>query len=316
VAAASDGRVFIGSDNFVNVHGLRSLRVKVHTAEVKAVATMPDGRFMTASNDCCKVWKRDGSLESIIAVDGRALSLAVMPDGAHFVVGISVRDDGIELPIGRVKLYDFAGSLIHTFTGHSRPVRALAVTRDGQHIISGAGVAPSSPERGGQYPERRVMVWHVAEKRLLHEYTWFRGTGGVYALAVMPDDKRFLSGGRDATVRVWLVDEDGDSLRGEIEVSKLGGRDGMSVMALVALPDNKHALCASRDGTVELFSVPSIDESKRSGTVLRTFKHHFWSQSPSNAVRSLALLPDGLRFVSGSNDGTARIAYHGLAPSP
>ena len=30
---------------------------------------------------------------------------------------------------------------------------------------------------------------------------------------------------------------------------------------------------------------------------------------------SLALLPDGLRFVSGSEDNTARIAYHGLAPA-
>jgi len=31
-------------------------------------------------------------------------------------------------------------------------------------------------------------------------------------------------------------------------------------------------------------------------------------------VKSLSLLPDGLRFVSGSNDKTARIVYHGLAP--
>jgi len=34
----------------------------------------------------------------------------------------------------------------------------------------------------------------------------------------------------------------------------------------------------------------------------------------NNRVISLALLPDGLRFVSGSTDKTARIAYHGLAP--
>jgi WD40 repeat protein len=33
-------------------------------------------------------------------------------------------------------------------------------------------------------------------------------------------------------------------------------------------------------------------------------------------VRSLALLPDGLRFVSGSSDETARIVEHGLAPPP
>ena len=31
-------------------------------------------------------------------------------------------------------------------------------------------------------------------------------------------------------------------------------------------------------------------------------------------VQCLALLPDGLRFVSGSADNTARITYHGLAP--
>ena len=50
----------------------------------------------------------------------------------------------------------------------------------------------------------------------------------------------------------------------------------------------------------ELFNV-------NDGAVLRTFNHH------TNFVRCLALLPDGLRFFSGSDDGTARIAYHGLA---
>ena len=44
------------------------------------------------------------------------------------------------------------------------------------------------------------------------------------------------------------------------------------------------------------------------GAVLRTFKHH------TSHVTCLALLPDGLRFVSASLDKTARIAYHGLAP--
>ena len=29
-------------------------------------------------------------------------------------------------------------------------------------------------------------------------------------------------------------------------------------------------------------------------------------------MTSLALMPDGLRFVSGSDDKTARIAYHGF----
>ena len=42
--------------------------------------------------------------------------------------------------------------------------------------------------------------------------------------------------------------------------------------------------------------------------MLRTFWQH------TRDVYCLALMPDGLRFVSGSDDNTARIAYHGLAP--
>ena len=73
------------------------------------------------------------------------------------------------------------------------------------------------------------------------------------------------------------------------------------MFALAPLPDNQHALTGSADMTVKLFNV-------NDGAILRTFTHH------QGVVRSLSLLPDGLRFVSGAYDGTARIAYHGLAP--
>ena len=69
----------------------------------------------------------------------------------------------------------------------------------------------------------------------------------------------------------------------------------------MALPDNQHALSASSDNTVKLFNV-------NDGAVVRTFPHH------TGPVWCLSLLPDGLRFVSGSDDHTARIVYHGLAP--
>ena len=65
---------------------------------------------------------------------------------------------------------------------------------------------------------------------------------------------------------------------------------------LVVPPDKQHA-CASMD--IRLFNV-------NDGTVLRTFNHH------RKDVMSLALLSDGLRFVSGSRDGTASVVYHGL----
>ena len=79
------------------------------------------------------------------------------------------------------------------------------------------------------------------------------------------------------------------------------------VNALVALPDNQHALSGSGDKTVKLFNV-------NDGAVLRTFTHNTHNHFSREGVRCLALLPDGLRFVSGSFDTIARIAYHGLAP--
>ena len=95
----------------------------------------------------------------------------------------------------------------------------------------------------------------------------------------------------DYTVRVWLLD---GTLKNTFELHALGeGPRGAA--------RQPHALSGSNDNTVKLFNV-------NDGAALRTFTHH------TGAVVCFALLPDGLRFVSGSCDGTARIVYHGLAP--
>ena len=110
----------------------------------------------------------------------------------------------------------------------------------------------------------------------------------------MPDDQRFLSGSTDKTIRVWRLDQLSGIPVNTFELHAEG-------VTAVALPDNQHALSGSRDNTVKLFNV-------NDGTVLRTFTNHL------DDVKSLALLPDGLRFVSSSYDGSACIVYHGLAP--
>ncbi len=54
--------------------------------------------------------------------------------------------------------------------------------------------------------------------------------------------------------------------------------------------------------TVKLFSFNDENIAR----VVRTFTHH------TGPVRCLALLPDDLRFVSGSDDRTAHIVEHGV----
>ena len=96
----------------------------------------------------------------------------------------------------------------------------------------------------------------------------------------VPDSQRLLSGSKDKTVRVWRY--------GTLE-NTFRLHTGWCV--LVALPDNKHALPAR--------ATPSSSSTSTTAPSC-TFKHH-------TEVTCLALLPDGLRFVSGSDDRTARI---------
>jgi WD40 repeat protein len=280
VAAAPDGRVITGSeDGTAKVwrDGAWECTIFVNTEDVTSLAVLPGARCVSVGEEAVKLWTLDGALERTFEVGSWACdghSVAVLPDGVHFVVGLANSE---------VRLYHVDGTLVHTFKGHTDSLMSVAVTPDGQHIISGSH-------------DKLVKVWSVASKSLVS--TCEGHTDWLEAVAAMPDGQRILSGSMDNTVRVWLLD--GTHLNTFSELHDAW------VRALVALPDNQHALSASNDCTVKLFNV-------NDGTLLRTFRHHV-QPDQSHAVVCLALLPDGLRFVSGSCDGTACIAYHGLAP--
>ena len=145
------------------------------------------------------------------------------------------------------------------------------MTPDGQHIISGSD-------------DKRVKVWSVASKSLVS--TCEGHTDYVDAVAAMPDGQRILSGSYDNTVRVWRLN---GTLENTFELHT------SDVTALVALPDNQHALSGSRDNDRQ-----ALQRQRRRRPA------HLQAPHRQNTVRSLALLPDGLRFASGAYDGTAR----------
>ena len=148
VAAAPDGRdhhrlgrleVKVWRDGGVRAHHPGARR------PVMAVAVLPGGaRFASGSDDgTAKLWTLDGALERTFEV-GALPCVTALPDGVHFVVG--TRRSGKE-----VRLYHVDGTLVHTFKGHAHDVYAVAVTPDGQHIISGSEDRPS---RCGASPPR------------------------------------------------------------------------------------------------------------------------------------------------------------------
>ena len=110
---------------------------------------LPGGaRFVTCSDDGdVKLWTLDGTLERTFDDGHRyVMSVAALPDGVHFVVGLSLANN-------EVRLYHVDGTLVHTFKGHTSCVCAVAVTPDGQHIISGSLISSS---RCGASPPRAL----------------------------------------------------------------------------------------------------------------------------------------------------------------
>ena len=249
---------------------------EAHEHRVWSLAVLPGGEcFVSVSEDqSAKVWTFDGELKSSFDLAGTVYEVVCMPDGQHFVAATGRieddDDDDDDDDSHKVWLCHVDGTVVCTLDescgGHTRKVASVAVTPDGQHIISGSGDATAK-------------VWSVASKSLVS--TCAGHDRYVADVAAMPDCQRIISGSEDRSVKVWLLD-------GTL-VKTIPQLHNDTVRVLLALPDNQHALSGSDDNTLKLFNV-------NDGSVLRNFEHH------GQTVRSLALIPDGLRFVSGSYD--------------
>ena len=82
-------------------------------------------------------------------------------------------------------------SLVSTCAGHTDYVRAVAVTPDGQRILSGGG-------------DSTVRVW-LLDGTL--QNTFELHTERVRALVALPDNQHALSGSGDNTVKLFNVND-------------------------------------------------------------------------------------------------------------
>jgi WD40 repeat protein len=272
-----------------------------HISFVTCIASTPDGRIITGSNNG-SIWLH-GPCERTIKAHSFCVASVVVVGASHFistadkciklwtldgvlertfvmnrvVCCVAALPDGVHFVVGtgkKIKLYHVDGTPVYKFKGHLNWVWSLVATPDGQHIISGSS-------------DETVKVWSVATKSLVGSRS---GTNGyVQAVTVTPDGQRILNGNANTVVVSFL--------NGTFE--KFFVHHENMVRAIIALSDNQHALSASHE-TVKLFNF-------NDGTVLRKLLC-----IPPNLVTCLALLPDGLRFVSGSADRTVRIVYHGV----
>ena len=188
-------------------------------------------------------------------------AIAVTKD--HVIATVTARNGASLEEKSFVRVWDRASSkLVHSFAGHRRGVKALAV-------YPASGLVAT----GGE--DRIVIVWEAKTGRevaVLDEHE-----SEIEAVAFSPDGTKILSGGFECSVRLWDI-----ASRKRLAKWQLGLHDAQEEAKMRALE-------AQRD--LEFKVSLLAGNPKRTESLLITW--------PFSRVRSVAFSPDGGRAVVG-----------------
>ncbi|MBW4577165.1 MAG: CHAT domain-containing protein [Aphanothece sp. CMT-3BRIN-NPC111] len=175
-------------------------------------------------------------------------------------------------------------SLADTLTGFSTEVYAVAISPDGQKLVSGSGDI--------SHEDDTIKIWNLDNGTLINTLTghlhW------VYAIAISPDGKTIVSGSLDSTIKIWNL------ATGAPRPPEIDHYHGVNSVTIS--PDGERVVSGSDDSTIKIWNLGT-------GTLVSTLNGH------SRAVISVAISPDGQRIVSGSDDSTIKIWNFSTATS-
>ena len=153
--------------------------------------------------------------------------------------------------------------------GHEFTVWSIAITQDGQTIVS-----------GGQ--DATIRLWDVASGKEIHKFV---GHGGpVYGLVLMPDGNRLVSiADKDLAVKIWDL---------ETEMLKTSlAPNSAHINAVAVSPDQRFIVTGGDDGIARFWDIDR-------GIMLRYLEH-------SQGIYSITISPDGRHMLCGSKKAPA-----------
>ena len=235
-----------------------------HNGPVYAVVFRPDGRVLASASEdrSIRFWEGGAGKEGL-RISCHAYALTFSANGKILASGAGSKG---------AKLWDAAtGRELHSFPGHSKLVRCVAISLDGHLLATGS-------------QDATIKMWDVSSGKLLR--TLSGHSGGVYAVAFSSDSQWLASGSTDKTVKLWDVRTGG-------EWCTLAGRGG-GIYCLAFSPNGRLLAAGASDKRIKLWELET-------GRVLRTLAGH------DGGVYSVAFSTNGLWLASGSGDCKVKI---------
>ncbi|MBK1985980.1 WD40 repeat domain-containing protein [Sphaerospermopsis aphanizomenoides BCCUSP55] len=201
LALSADGQtlVSVGADSTIKIWHTGALDLidilHKHNGSVRCVAFTPDGKTVATGGDDRRIlfWNlRDRQVENTLSLDDTAAhSMVISRDGKILITGSYRKIKVWQLTSDFNKKNQQEIKPIHTLMGHTHIVNSLAMSADGEFLISGS-------------QDKTIRVWNLVNGQLVHTLKSHRD--GIYAVALSPNKQIIASGSADKTIKLWHLE--------------------------------------------------------------------------------------------------------------
>jgi WD domain, G-beta repeat len=209
-------------------------------------------------------------------------------------------------------------ALVHQLTGYFSEIYTLALSADGQWLVSGHGDIT--------HVDDAIKVWRLSDGKLIHNLLGH--SHWVYSVLLTTDGETIISGSLDGTIQWWQLTTgtklpqllDHKSAVNSISLTHDGQRlvsGGNDALLKIWQPQNgllihqcqghlQNVACVATHQPTQLIASGSSDYTVRlwhlqEGRLLKTLLGH------SGRIGGIAITPDGTKVVSASHDCTIKI---------